>query len=127
MEVTRTVDYGDVFVKSKFAVQCNSNDSKCRADWHRNTGDRDSLRLVKLCNLLTRVSDDGFCLGLVEKKIVSDVPSGDCIGTCRRVSPVQFWLRRVDDCVQLCVVGELVVPYSKCGDEVAERCREDGE
>ena len=82
MEVTRTDDDGDVFIESKFAVQCYSKNPKCRAERNRRTADRDSIRLIKLCNLLMRANDDCFYLGLVEKKIVSDMPSGDCIGEC---------------------------------------------
>ena len=80
MEVARTDDYGDVFVESKFAVKCYFKDQKCRAERNRHAADRDSLRQIKICNLLTRVSDNIFCR--VEKKIISDMPSGDCIGTC---------------------------------------------
>ena len=78
---TRTDDDGDVIVESKFAVQCYSMDPKCRAERNRHTADRDFDRLIKLCNFLTRASDDGSFLGRVEK-VVSDMPSSDCIGTC---------------------------------------------
>ena len=87
MKVTRTDDDDDVFVESKRTVQCFSEDPKCRAERNRHTADRDSVRLIKLYSLLTRTSGDIFCLGRVEKNVVSDKPSGDCIGAggeCRQ-------------------------------------------
>ena len=75
MEVTRADDDGDMFVESEFTVQCNS-------ERNRRSGDSDSARLIQLCDFLARASDDSFYLGLLEKKVVSDIASGDCIGTC---------------------------------------------
>ena len=111
MAVTRTDDYCDVFVEVSSLSSVTPRT--------RRTADRDSDRLIKLCNLLTRASDDSLCLGQVEKKVVSDLPFGDCIGTCGECRQSGWW-RRIDDCVQLCVVGELVVLYSERG---YERCR----
>ena len=66
MEFTRTDDDGDVFVESEFAVQCYSKDQKCQAERNSQTADRESVRLIKVCNLLTRANDDSFCLRRVE-------------------------------------------------------------
>ena len=76
MEVIRTDDDDDMYVEGKFNVQCYSEDLSSRME--------DSARLIQLSNLLTRSSDVSFRLGRVEKKIVSDIPSGDCIGACRK-------------------------------------------
>ena len=80
MEVTHMDDDSDVFIENKFAVQHYSKNPKCRSERNRRTADHDFLRLVKLWNLLTRPSDNS-CFGRVET-IVSDMPYGDCIGTC---------------------------------------------
>ena len=63
MEATRTNDDDDVFIECKFAIQCYSKDPKCRAELNHRSADRDTVRMIKLFDLLTRASDDSFCLG----------------------------------------------------------------
>ena len=105
MKVTRTDDDGDVFVESKFAAQCYSENPKHRAERNHRSRDRNSARLIQLCNFVTRSSDDGFRLGRVEK-VVSDMPSDDCIGTFRKCCQSGWWCRS-NNRLQLCV-GEFV-------------------
>ena len=114
-----TDDDGDVFIECKCNVPFYSKDPMCRAEWNRRTTDCDCNQLIKLCNLLTCASDNSFFLGWVEKKVVSDMPYGDCIGACTKYRH-SGWCRCINDRVQLCVVGKLVVPYSEHGDEVAD-------
>ena len=74
---------GDIFIAGKFTVQCYFENTKCRAERNHCSRDCDSTRLIQLCKFLTCASDDGVHLGRIEKKVVSDLPFGDCIGACR--------------------------------------------